>query len=291
MDNVGAIVQPGPYESGPRTGDRLLTIGQFSRRSRLSAKALRLYERQGLLRPEQVDPGSGYRRYRESQLGSARLVATLRRLDMPLAVVATIVAAPPPRGASLLAEYWDGVERRVASQRELAMHLRIRLAGDPEGALSMYEIHQRDVPEQLVLTEQRHVLVEELPAWLGQSMPRAARSADELGGMTGPQFVIYHGEVNQDSDGPVEVCTPIDPSGDGPIDRPTRREPAHREVYVRLRKAQVAYPQILSAFDAVFGWIGAQKRSMAGPPREVYFCDFNAAGPDDEVCDVACPID
>ena len=154
----------------------------------------------------------------------------------------------------------------------------------------MYAIHQREVPEQLILTEQRHILVEELPGWLGQSMTRAAKSAHELGGMAGPQFVIYHGEVNQDSDGPVEVCTPIDPARGGSIDLPTRREPAHREVYVRLRKAQVAYPQILSAFDAVFGWINAQERTVAGPPREVYFCDFAAAGPNDEVCDVACPF-
>ena len=37
-----------------------------------------------------------------------------------------------------------------------------------------------------------------------------------------------------------------------------RREPAHREVYVRLRKAQVAFPQILSAYDGVTGWVALQ---------------------------------
>ncbi len=64
--------------------DPLLTIGVFARRSRLSMKALRLYDRLGLLRPADVDPESGYRRYRESQLVTARLVVMLRRLDMPL---------------------------------------------------------------------------------------------------------------------------------------------------------------------------------------------------------------
>ena len=39
-----------------------------------------------------------------------------------------------------------------------------------------------------------------------------------------------------------------------------RREPAHREAFVRLRKAQVEFPQILSAFDGVAQWIG-----VAGP--------------------------
>jgi len=39
----------------------LLTIGAFARASRLSPKALRLYDELGLLRPAEVDPASGYR--------------------------------------------------------------------------------------------------------------------------------------------------------------------------------------------------------------------------------------
>ena len=67
-------------------------------------------------------------------------------------------------------------------------------------------------------------------------------------------FVVYHGEVNEDSDGPVEVCLPSAPTGDS-TGAAMRREPAHREAYVRLRKAQVEFPQILSAFDAVAQWM------------------------------------
>jgi len=63
--------------------DPLLSIGVFARRSWLSMRALRLYERLGLLTPDRVDPGSGYRWYRESQVDTARLIALLRRLDTP----------------------------------------------------------------------------------------------------------------------------------------------------------------------------------------------------------------
>jgi PPM family protein phosphatase len=41
----------------------LVNIGEFARLSRLSAKALRRYDELGLLLPERVDPGSGYRWY------------------------------------------------------------------------------------------------------------------------------------------------------------------------------------------------------------------------------------
>lgn len=267
----------------------LLTIGVFARRSRLSPKALRLYDRLGLLIPAHVDDENGYRRYRESQLETARLVVMLRRLDMPLARVAEVVAAPDARRADLVASYWESVERRTASQRELVAHLRIRLSGE-EGSYEMYEILERDVPEQLVLTEQRHVRVPELSEWLPAAIGRLVEMAQAGGGMAAPVFVIYHGEVNEDSDGPVEICVPVTAGQGAAADAPTRREPAHREAYARITKAQVEYPQILSAYDAVAHWIDAQGRSVAGSPREVYFADWDAAAPTDEVCDIAYPV-
>lgn len=62
-----------------------LTIGTFAKASRLSPKALRLYDELELLRPARVDPDTGYRYYAVEQLERARLVAWLLRLGMPLA--------------------------------------------------------------------------------------------------------------------------------------------------------------------------------------------------------------
>jgi len=288
LESVDAVLGVGMYARPPAAdaGDALLTIGVFARRSRLSMKALRLYDRQGLLTPAHVDPSSGYRRYRESQLATARLIAMLRRLDMPLTRVAEIVSAPAQGGAELLAAYWEAVERRIASQRELTAHLRIRLLGEERG-YDMFEVLEREVPEQLVLTSQRHVPVDELATWISTWMSRMMRTTPAHGGVTGPPFVVYHGEVNHDSDGPVEICVPVAHEGTGAA---VRREPAHREAYVRLRKAQVEYPQILSAFDAVGQWLVSRSLSAAGSPREVYFASFAKAAPSDEVCDVAFPV-
>src|SRR5688572_8286308 len=128
-----------PDPEGAQVDEDLLSIGVFARRSWLSPKALRRYERQGLLRPAAVDEHNGYRWYREEQLETARLVARLRRLDMPLATIATIVAAPDPRSrADLLGDYWSAQEHATAVRRELVTHLRRRLLDDPEG-FAMYD--------------------------------------------------------------------------------------------------------------------------------------------------------
>jgi DNA-binding transcriptional MerR regulator len=269
-------------------GEPLLGIGAFARRSRLSPKALRLYDRMGVLRPAEVDPENGYRRYGESQLAVARLISMLRRLDMPLAQVAALLATPDEQRGDSLVAFWESVERRLAGQRDLLTYLLIELAGK-ERSFDMYEIRERDVAEQLVLTEQRHTTVVGLTEWLGDSLGRQHALAEQVGGAAGPSIVIYHGEVNEESDGPVEVCVPIEGTR-GAIDAPTRVEPEHCEAYTRIRKAQVVYPEILNAYDAVEQWIASNGRTPTGPPREVYFADFMAAGPEDEVVDIAFPI-
>jgi DNA-binding transcriptional MerR regulator len=73
--------------------DALLTVGLVARRSGLTAKALRHYDRIGLLRPARADDATGYRFYRSDQVPEARLVGLLRSLDLPLDQVRTAVAA------------------------------------------------------------------------------------------------------------------------------------------------------------------------------------------------------
>lgn len=273
--------------------DRLLSIGAFARRSRLSLKALRLYDQSGLLVPADVNPATGYRRYRESQLLRARLIVMMRRAGLPLAQVAEIIAAPGAAGADLLTEYWADAERRFAVQRELVHRLRASLlSGTSPGANGRYDIRERDVPGQLVLTEKRSLRITELKHWLPDAMCRLARLAGQCGGLHADQFVIFHGEVNEDSDGPVEACAPVKPSADLPPGVVVRPEPAHREAYLTITRSQLEFPQILSAYDAVADWVFSAGLVPEGSPREVYprGIDIAAAGPGDPVCQIAFPV-
>jgi DNA-binding transcriptional MerR regulator len=71
----------------------LLTVGLLARRSGLTTKALRHYDRVKLLRPAAVDVRTGYRLYRGDQVAEAQLVHLLRSLDLPLDQVRIAVAA------------------------------------------------------------------------------------------------------------------------------------------------------------------------------------------------------
>ncbi|MER5517247.1 MerR family transcriptional regulator [Streptomyces sp. NPDC002763] len=305
--------------------EELLTIGSFAARSRLSAKALRLYDRLGLLAPAYVDGTTGYRYYRAGQVERARLVALLRQLDMPLARIAEVIEAADGGAtegdatdggdtaagdvaAGLLAAYWADVERRIAGQRTLVTYLRGRLSGRSSEMYETFAVETVEVPAQVVITETRHTLADELPVWIPAALGRLEAAARECGGVAGAPFVVYYAEVSMESDGPAEACVPVADEAAARAwaerhgrawETKVRVEPARTLAYTRISKAQVAHPQIGAAFEAVERWVARQggpdsaleaALEYDGPCREVYFADWDAAGPEDPVCDVAFPV-
>ena len=109
----------------------LMPIGGLARLSRLTVKALRLYDADGLLVPAWVDPDSGYRYYRAEQVRTATTIALLRSLGEPLAVVREVLAAPDD---DALAAVLDAERERAArdlAAREQALRSIARLARSP----------------------------------------------------------------------------------------------------------------------------------------------------------------
>jgi effector-binding domain-containing protein len=204
--------------------------------------------------------------------------------------VSAVMDAPRAERPAIVESYWADAERLFWSRRELVAHL-FRTLPEGKDSYLMCEVKTREVAEQTVLTEQAYVDVARLRDWIVTVGLRQIEAANAIGGQTGPRAVIYHGEVSEDSDGPVEEILPIAPERAAEATLPVRTEPAHREAFVAITRAQVRYPDILSAYDAVERWITENGLVVAGPAREVYFAD-PSEGPDDElVADIAFPIE
>jgi DNA-binding transcriptional MerR regulator len=76
--------------------ESLLPIGRFARLTGLTVKALRHYDEVGLLEPASVDPATGYRYYAARQCLRAEAIRRLRRLELPLEDVATLLDSGDP---------------------------------------------------------------------------------------------------------------------------------------------------------------------------------------------------
>lgn len=267
--------------------DRLMSIGRFSALTRLSLKALRLYDKLGLLRPTWTDPANGYRYYDSKQVDTARLISRLRQVDMPLERIATVVAMEGADAARELRTYWREVEDSQTAKRSLTRYLEQTLLGE---GVNMHKVETRSVEEQQVMTIERRLTAPELPQFIGSSGEEIyAYLADNDAGEVGDMFVIYHDEVLEDTEGAVEVCVPftgqVAPQGAMRV----RLEPARSEAYTRIAKREIEFPEILKAYDSVEQWMSSKGKQMTGSPREVYFADWDAIGDDDPACDIAWP--
>jgi MerR family regulatory protein len=231
----------------------LVSIGEFARLSRLSPKALRLYDELGLLVPAEVDAETGYRWYADTQLERAR---------------------------------WAGAEAEHAAQRVLVD----RLHGKNS---AMYEVTVRDIPTRSLLSLMRRVHEDDLiPMGRELIIHRLARGGvPRIEGIAGAPFTIFYGEVSGDSDGPVEWCWPVPDDQADEIaarfpDLTLRTEPAHQEAFVRPDAPGMGGggTQAELAIEALFAWASEQHRQPSGGVRSVLV--FNpanqGAGPDTE---------
>ncbi|MFB7616105.1 MerR family transcriptional regulator [Kitasatospora sp. NPDC056181] len=263
----------------------LIGIGELAARTGLSHKALRLYGDRGLLPPAHVDPRTGFRRYGPDQVERARRIALLRAVGMPLALIAGVLDPGGAESVRLLDVYWRKEQSVHEARREAVGYAREVLAGRIP---RMYEMAERDVPEQKVLFVRRHVTAGGLPDFLGGATEAIFDHMRSTGACpSGPVFTVYHGLVTDDSDGPVEVCVPttntVEPAG--PIG--VRIEPAHREAYTALAKRPRDFATMAALHDSVLSWIAEQGYVRVGGSREVYYPNWGTAEEGEHVADVA----
>ena len=99
------------------TPRRRLTIGEYAAATQLTAKALRLYDEQGLIKPGRVDATSGYRYYDAEQVATGRLVRTLRDMNLSLTQIREVLDTPGGLQPAVLRDLLHDAERRLARER------------------------------------------------------------------------------------------------------------------------------------------------------------------------------
>ncbi|WP_308250794.1 MerR family transcriptional regulator [Nonomuraea rhizosphaerae] len=103
-------------------------IGQLARMTGVSERALRHYDRIGLLAPASVDGGTGYRWYGVAELTRLERIRGLRRLGLPLRLIADLLDAPETQLREALAETVAGIRRDIAALAATAAHAEDHLA-------------------------------------------------------------------------------------------------------------------------------------------------------------------
>ena len=119
--------------------DVRLTIGEFSKMTYLSVKALRHYHDVGLLEPVAVDDSSGYRFYSPAQVATAQSIRRFRDLDLPLEEIRAVLQAPTADARNeVLIEHLDRMRRQLHRTELTVASLQAMLAtASPAGPMEL----------------------------------------------------------------------------------------------------------------------------------------------------------
>ena len=127
----------------------MFKIGEFSRLAQVSSRLLRHYDDLGLLKPAQIDAGSGYRFYRASQLSELNRILVLRELGFSLDQIKLLVQTPPSPDhlRTMLNRRRAEVEQDLAVQAQRLKHLEQRIADLEQGEqVPLLDVLFRPVP-------------------------------------------------------------------------------------------------------------------------------------------------
>jgi DNA-binding transcriptional MerR regulator len=266
-----------------------MTAGDFAHATGLSPKALRLYADSGLMLPSRVDERNGYRYYAHDQIGRAERITMLRRAGAPLAVVAEVVDAPDPGAAgAALTRWWHG-QQRLQRERTDTVDYLIREFAIQGRQPAELDVRRRTTAACTVATITRRVLQPELvDCFVEADRVITAHLAEHGARRTVEFWVIYHGMVSPDSDGPIEVCVPFEGVVPPTADIGVRVEPAQDELYAEISADLCSYPQILHAYAAVER--ATSGLSLAGACRERYVTDWDGEPGPQHVADIVQPL-
>jgi DNA-binding transcriptional MerR regulator len=247
----------------------LVSIGDFSRMTHLSIKALRFYHDQGLLEPARIDPSTGYRFYEPGQVPIAQVIRRFRDLDMPLDQVRTVLQAPDLETRTKeIISHLTAMEAKLAEMQMSVASLRALLEGPPPGP----EVEFRSIPATPALAVRATVTAEESWAWgagaFEEIYGRIAAAGLSPAGPGGALFPAGFFELEQ-AELTVFVPVPEAPPVDGRVRSLTI---PGVEVAVMLHSGP------LGDLDQTYGRLGTVVAERAigvdGPIREYYLVPF-----------------
>ena len=184
----------------------LLSIGDFSRMTFLTVKALRHYHDIGLLAPARIDPSSGYRYYRPEQVAPARLIRRLRELDLPVDGVRAVLDAPDDAARDrVIAEHLDRMSRQLRETQEAVDSLRRMLTGEER-----VEVGRREEPAELTLAIRGTVDGGSVVSWWIEAFTELHRLLRTSGvARTGPDGAVFPTEFFTDGTAEVTAFVPV----------------------------------------------------------------------------------
>ncbi len=270
----------------------LLKIGEFARLGQVSVATLRYYDQWGLLKPNTLDPDTGYRSYSLDQLPRLHRIVVLKELGFPLEKIALLLekdlSIEQLQGMFKL-KYTQTLEMIETEQARL-LHIAARLRHiEQEGTMPNYDIRLKSV-DPLLIASLREIIP--IGADLGRSYSKIVTYLDQQHIQHSlPTMRLFYSHYKwYDNEMGIDVETAIPLS----IEIPTNEQVCTRTLlgglvaYTIHTGSDIALGQ---AHTALHQWIEENRYRIIGPPRQIHLQRAEHTAQNEYVTEVQFPIE
>jgi DNA-binding transcriptional MerR regulator len=248
----------------------MFRISDFSRLTRVTIKALRHYDRLGLLVPAHVDPATRYRHYAARQVTDLQRILALKELGFSLEHIRDLLEQERTGPALVRALESRRLEiaRDLEIDRRRLSHVEARLAELESGRAA----HVRDAaireitPVRVASRRARVARLDDGAEELFEVLERDVAEADIRS--DGAPILIYHDRDHREADADIEVAVPVLTDA-----RVAGRFRIRTLAAIRTAACVVyagSYDQWPAVTRELAGWMQSRRLAPTGPMREVF---------------------
>ena len=270
----------------------MLKIGDFSKLSQVSVKALRHYDRLGLLQPAQVDSNTGYRFYTANQLPRLNRILAFKNLGFSLDTIAQLLDEDGEMSVETL--------RGMLRQKQLELKQTLR---DEQARLTRVATYIHHLEKGNTMANIDVVIKDVAPiqvASIRETLPNYHAIGQLIGEIEGaiaqqglPQSTTYlaiwheEGYKEKDIDGEAALGVPKEFTGSDRIR--TYELPGWDKCACLVHAG--SYNAMQEPYTNLVSWIEANGYRIIGPNREVYL--VGGPDPDDDtyVTEIQFPVE
>lgn len=238
-------------------------IGEFSKITSFTVKALRFYEEKEILIPSARDDESGYRLYSEADIEKAKLIALLKAVDFTISEIKEVVdnCQTPSDLSYYLEEKRTWFADRIKEYTDKSEKIK-KIISKPKGGekIMAYDIKEKILDEVLVASIRYKGRYEECGEYIKKLFSVVKNKCN------GAPFNIYYDGEFKDDDADIEVCVPVKSAvfGNGVE---SRKIPAVKTI---TTIHQGGYETLSNAHKALFDYVNSNGIKLKPEVRETY---------------------
>lgn len=271
---------------------QLLSIGTFSMITRLTPRALRLYDERGLLRPDRKEI-TGFRYYHYRQISTAIQLQRLAGMGFGIQEMKQILEArADPEGGALMDQAFR--QRIEEIDQEIERLERIRGALERHSPMEVMKMEPsemivKELPAQRVLTKRETGTYEQtIPKLISEACGLVFNPDNQQGGATingAPMVLYYENEAKEQAD--MEVALPV--SGKLVVDEAFQvRTLEPMSVLSTIHKGP--FHEVAPVWQRLYEHLAQEGYEQTGPGREVYLSDPKEVDESELLTELQIPI-